>query len=410
MKINSSHLSNIKYKAISPSHKDMGELKDRLDLSSAGSDIKDITYTGLKIEEPREKASFLIDHYTSNPLAVAGKTMGGTVGILSQLELTPKEEFKKFLELAKDNPQAYKQKDFNLTDREGDAYLIRKLDEVPGKLLKALIKDNYREKDIKEEETLRDDFTVGRNNPIKIDALVNKFMEIIQKHADVKPFIGEVHKWSPEARKYHVFGWFDRLKDFITGKQKDFPSPIFTSKIFMMLACGWTERFAITGKEKELEEKLMSYPDNSLQLHNVMEESYLLHKGDLYQTLLCIENILAKDPYREDREKDPLQDKLSYIRNDSKPLGDKYGSWYHFFGAALYGLLRPGFLSKGVVLTEAAGSFFLEGPDKQETLVNCAGADFGNKLKKMVKKEVWKDPLSSTADKDYMDLTEFNES
>ena len=406
MKINSSHLSNIKYKSISSGHGDNKSPQDRVEISQR-RDIDNITYSKIKLEEPKEKADFLVEQYTSNPLSIAGKTMGGTAGTLSQLELTPKEEFKEFLEVAKDDPNLYRQDGCKLVDREGDAYLIRKLDEVPRKLVRALIKDDYREEDIKKEEEVRDDYTIGKKQPIKTDALVNNFIEVIQKHPEIKPFIGEVHKWSPEARKYHTYGWFSRLKDFVTGKQKEFPTPIFTSKVFMMLACGWTNRFAVTGKEKELEKKLMTYKDKSVQLGDIMEESYLLHKGDLYQTLLCIENTLAKNPYKEDRESDPLQEKLAYIRNDSKPLGDKYGSWYHFFGAALYGLLRPGILSKGVVLTEAAGSFFLEGPDKQETLVNYAGADFGHKLKKMMKKDTWKRPLSIDADKSYMDLTEF---
>jgi len=132
-----------------------------------------------------------------------------------------------------------------------------------------------------------------------------------------------------------------------------------------------------------------------------------LNKGDIYLTLLTAENTLAKNPYKKDRDEDPLQKKLSYIRNDSEPLGDKYGGWYHFFGAALYGLLRSGFTSKSVVLTEAFGSLFLEGPDRQETLINVAGADFGNKLKKMLKNEQWKNVLAGTDDRNYMDLSEF---
>ena len=220
--------------------------------------------------------------------------------------------------------------------------------------------------------------------------------------------MGEEHKWSPEAQKYLYYGFWDRLKDFVTGEYKEFPAPLLLrSKFFLLLACGYTNRYMVTGKEGDLEKKLMSYPDGSVQIHDVFRESYLLNKGDIYLTLLTAENSLAKNPYKKNRDEDPLQKKLSYIRNDSKPLGDKYGGWYHFFGAALYGLLRAGFTSKSVVLTEALGSIFLEGPDRQETCINVAGADFGNKLKKMIKLEDWKNPLTGTDDRNYMDLSEF---
>jgi len=400
--------NNIKFPSSKLPEKSNIDPKDVFEFSSL-NDTNKIGYDH-NICQLKDKPSFLMEQYISNPMSISGHVMGGTAGTLSGLELTPKEEFKKFLEIAKGDPEKYVAGDLKLIDREGDAYLIRKLDEVPRKLLRSLVKSDYRKKDIEKEEEVRKEFEIGNKKPIKTEALLNKFIEIIQENPHIKPHMGEIHSWSKEAKRYNIYGFFDRLKDFILGKQKEFPAPVMGSKIFLLLACGWTSRFTPTGKEKELERKLMSYPDNSIKLDDVLRESYVMNKGDLYLTLLTIENVLAKNPYRENRSDDPVQKKLSYIRNDSKPLGDKYGSWYHFFGAALYGLISPEILSKSVVLTEAFGSYFLEGPDKQETFINTAGADFGGKLRNMMKNNIWERPAGKDMDKNYMDLTEFPDS
>ena len=355
---------------------------------------------------PSDNIDFSFDQHTSNPLAVAGYVSGGTTGTIAQLPLSPELEFKNFIKTSRTAPKRYVQDGYKLVDPKGDAYLIGELDQVPRKLIKALYEFLCKKKDNGEE--VKEDFTIGHKKPIKTDALINKIIETIQEHREIEPTVGEEHKWSPEAQKYLYYGFWDRLKDFVKGDYKEFPAPLLLrSKIFLLLACGYTNRYMVTGKEGELEKKLMSYRDGSVQIHDVFRESYLLNKGDIYLTLLTAENMLAKNPYQKDRDKDPLQKKLSYIRNDSKPVGDKYGGWYHFFGAALYGLLRSDFTSKSVVLTEAFGSFFLEGPDRQETLINVAGADFGSKLKKMLEKEYWRNSLAGTGDKNYMDLSEF---
>ncbi len=385
------------------------EPKDIVDISAfamAETDSvnkKDIaSNTGI----PSDNIDFCFDQYTSNPLAVAGHVTGGTAGTIAQLPLSPELEFKNFIKTSRTDPKRYVQDGYKLVDPKGDAYLIGELDQVPRKLIKALYEFLCKKKDNGEE--IKEDFTIGHKKPIKTDALINKIIETIQENPGIEPVMGEEHKWSPEAQKYLYYGFWDRLKDFVKGDYKEFPAPLLLrSKFFLILACGYTNRYMVTGKEGELEKKLMSYPDGSVQIHDVFRESYLLNKGDIYLTLLTAENMLAKNPYQKDRNKDPLQKKLSYIRNDSKPVGDKYGGWYHFFGAALYGLLRNDFASKSVVLTEAFGSFFLEGPDRQETLINVAGADFGSKLKKMMKKQQWRNPPAGADDRNYMDLSEF---
>ena len=222
-------------------------------------------------------------------------------------------------------------------------------------------------------------------------------------YPQITPTMGEEHDWSPDAKKYLFYGFWQRLGRHIFGKQKEFPCPIFLrSKLFLCLACGWTSRYLVTGQEKALTERIMKYPDRRVQIHHMFAESYKLNKGNVYLTFLTCENVLAGDPYREDRENDPLQKKLAYIRHDSKDIGDNYGAWYHFFGISLYGLLRAGAVSRSVAEIESIGSFFMEGADKQEDYINRYGAIFGKKFKKMMKKETWKIPLQPTDRTDYM--------
>ena len=211
------------------------------------------------------------------------------------------------------------------------------------------------------------------------------------------------------AKKYNRLGFFRRLGRFITGKQGP-PAPLlFRSKLFLSLACGWTRTYLPTGKEDQLENRLMKYDDKSVRLEDVFRESYLLNDGNLYKTMLTAENVLAKNVYSKDRDSQPLQKKLQYIRNDSEPEGDNFGGWYHFMGASLYGLMRPAPAAKAVMLTEALGSVFLEGPDRQETHINVAGSDFGSGLRRMMKEETWKTPLPQGADTKYMNLNEFKQ-
>lgn len=246
-------------------------------------------------------------------------------------------------------------------------------------------------------------YEIGRTPPFDPDRLVNAFVQVIQSHPEFPLTVSAEHAWSPEAKRYLYYGFWHRLGRFLLRRQKDLPTPLFLrSKFFLLLACGWTTRYAITGNEAALEAKLLARPDRSLRIHDLFEESYLLHRGDLYLSLLCVENVLAGNPYEEDRANKPLQKKLMYIRNDSAPLGDNYGAWYHFYGIALYGLLRPGAVSRAVAEIESLGSLFLEGPDRQEDYVNRYGAIFGMKLRRMVESGAWRTPLPADARVDYM--------
>ena len=308
----------------------------------------------------------------------------------------------------------YQQDRLQLVDPVGDAHLIRRLDTIPAKLYMYLFREPLPQSDTERKRRQADSldarqkgeapFRIGKTMPIDIDRLLNRCSEILRAHDPaIVPFLGQEHEWSPEARKYLYYGFWHRLSRHAEYKQQDFPVPLLLrSKLFLCLACGWTARYCVTGQEAALTERVLRYPDRSLQIDQLFEESYLLNGGNIYLTLLTCENILASQPHRLEREEDPLQRKLAYIRHDSKELGDNYGAWYHFFGIALYGLVRSEFQSTFVADTESLGSLLYEGPDRQEDYINHYGAVFGSRFRRMLRRGSWRLPLAPGARTDYM--------
>lgn len=286
----------------------------------------------------------------------------------------------------------YQQDSLMMVDPKGDAYLIRQIDTIPPKLL-----SYFFHRSLPQAVTERDKksgaepFTIGRTLPIDNERLMNSCAAIMRAHfPDIVPVMGEEHRWSPEASEYLRTGFWHRVRLHADGRQKDFPAPILgRSKLFICLACGWTSRFCATGTEEALRQRILSYPDRNVTPHQLFEDSYVLNGGDIYLTFLTCENVLAGIPQRWERDSDPIQRKLAYIRHDSSENGDNYGAWYHFFGAALYGMLRSGFKSLVAVDTESVGSFFMEGPDPQEDLINHYGALFGISFRKMLEDASW---------------------
>lgn len=290
----------------------------------------------------------------------------------------------------------YQQNSLMYVDPVGDAHLIRRLDTIPMKLTKILFGRMQfpQSKDEKrlEDAVLNDEpLVIGKSLPFDADRLLNKCAEIMKSHfPDIVPTLGEEHKWSPEAEEYLPHAFWHRLGLHIAGKQQDFPTPLWgRSKLFLCLACGWTSRYCVTGTEKSLKSYILSRPDQSVMPHELFEKSYVLNGGDIYLTFLACENVLTTDPHRKARAKDPIQQKLAYIRHDSRKAGDNYGAWYHLFGIALYGMLRPELQSLVVADAESIGSFFIEGPDKQEDYINHYGAIFGQGFRKMIENAGW---------------------
>ena len=295
----------------------------------------------------------------------------------------------------------YQQDSVMFVDPVGDAFLLRKLDTIPVKLTSYLFGRSLPQA---EHGTVKPEYTIGKALPFDVEKLLNRCAEIMRLHfPDVFPSASEEHKWSPDAQRYLSYGYWHRAGRRISGKQQDWPSPtLFRSKLLICLACGWTSRYCFTGKEQALKEYILSRPERSVQIDELFEQSYLLNGGDIYMTFLTCENLLTGMPHRPGRGNDAMQRKLAYIRNDSAEYGDNFGAWYHFFGIALYGFLRPESVSVFVADTESFGSFFMEGPDRQEDLINHYGAIFGARFRRMFDTGGW---WLRDGGSDYMNLS-----
>ncbi len=295
----------------------------------------------------------------------------------------------------------YRQDSLMLNDPVGDAYLLRKLDTIPTKLFNYLVHSSLPQV---ERHKGQPPVKYGTAAPLDVDKLLNSCARIMRESfPDIFPVAGEEHKWSPEAGRYLPRSFWHRLGRRLRGEQQDFPSSTLgCSKLLVCLACGWTSRYCITGTEDALIQAVMSYPDNGVQPHDLFAESYVLNGGNIYLTLLACENILAKMPFRPGRADDEMQRKLCYIRNDPGPHGDNYGAWYHLFGIALYAFMRPPAVSRFVAETESFGSFFYEGSDPQEDIINRQGAEFGARLRSMYEDGTWWLRPAGEDDVDYL--------
>ncbi len=321
-----------------------------------------------------------------------------------------KGDFRKWLVLSPG--EHYQQTELQFDDPIGDAFLMKKLDQMPVNLIKALLPGGHYPQAEADEKRQKDwidangnviPFEIGKIVPIDVDRLINKMRDIMYRLPEIKPVIGEEHKWSSEAQKQMFTSYFARVGRLLRGREKYVPMPVmFQSKLFLLLGCGWTSRYAATGQEAALEAKVMAYPDRGVQIHDLFRESYILNKGNMYLTLLTAENVLAGNPYRVDRGEAPLQKKLAYLREDSLPRGDNYGAWYHFFGIGMYGLVRPALVVRAVAEIESMGSLFLEGKDKQEDYINRYGAIWGRKVEKMMREKTYLRPLRLDERTDYM--------
>ena len=297
--------------------------------------------------------------------------------------------------------ERYWQDSLMMVDPVGDAHLLRQIDTIPVKLFSYFFHGTIPQAELAA-RAAAPQYSIGTTVPFDADRLINKCSGIMRREfPDIFPVLGEEHLWSPEAQEYLPRAFWHRLGRHLSGKQRDFPMPtLMRTKLFVCLACGWTARYCCTGQEKALLQRVMTYPDHSVQLHDLFAESYVLNDGNLYLTFLTCENLLAAIPHRRERARDPIQKKLSYIRIDSPEYGDNYGAWYHFFGIALYALMRPDWVSLAVADSESFGSFFLEGPDRQEDLINHHGALFGQKLRRLLDDGAWW--LTSETDTEYM--------
>lgn len=230
----------------------------------------------------------------------------------------------------------------------------------------------------------KSNYVIGEQPPLDLEPLMQSLQAVMREFPQFPPHVGEEHVWSNETGL--GVGFLPRLGLALKG-QRPFPLPVFGSKLVSALGLGATSLVMPTGRERELKTWLLSQEPGSVEIHTLFREAYKLNQGDLYATLLTAENVLSDGLYLEDkRDSQQVTQRLSHIRSDSAPVGDKFGSWYHLFGAALYRLVRPEWKANTVIAVENAGSHILEGADPQEDHINSLGLKMGAGLRQVAER------------------------
>ena len=217
----------------------------------------------------------------------------------------------------------------------------------------------------------------GHQAPFKVKNLSLMLKQVISEEFrnGLVPSLGEIHEWSPEIksklkRKFIVFSRF--------------------SKLLIALSRGVTSNFLVTGREEELAKYILSRDINSIGLEEMFRLSYRINKGDVYLSLLTIENVLSKYWLDKNRSKRAITTRLKDITNYNYST-DKFGSWYHLFGIMLYGYAHGALASTAVGNIETMGSQIMTGFDdeRQESFINSRGGRVGARINKFVKKKAY---------------------
>lgn len=214
----------------------------------------------------------------------------------------------------------------------------------------------------------------GRNRPISKTRIVEALTQVIVSELEngIIPKKGKFHKWSPEFKDE-----YGRLNFSSLG-----------SKMLISLAIGKTYLYMKTDKELELLDEMRKQDDNSLSLIDLFRMSYRINDGDVYLSLLTIENVMSIHWKTKNRMNLDFVFPLRQITNRYEGRGDRFGSWYHLFGMILYGYSEGLIKSAIVGNTESIGSHMLdEGDERQEDWINYIGGPIGASLYKVIKKK-----------------------
>lgn len=190
------------------------------------------------------------------------------------------------------------------------------------------------------------------------------------------PQSGEPHSWSDT---------------FLQAYQGQYIISKRLSKLLSCLARGVCSRYMVTGKENDLYQYIVDQEYASITIDRMLSKSYEINDGDIYLTLLTIENVLSRYWDVQDRENLALTKRLKPFTNYHYDT-DVFGQWYHLFGVMLYGYVEGSFKSKSVGAIEGLGSLILcrFEPERQENAINIQGAELGAYLKKIMKNGLYR--------------------
>lgn len=299
----------------------------------------------------------------------------------------------------------YKQQRYQLIDLEGDRALVERAEKVPKNLFKRLF-DKQKNSDANDpwipqnwelEDPLEDSLSTstignltntslsiqGRENPIHVLKFIDMLNQVLKEEAEngLQITEGTPHEWSPEIKK--------EIQSAVVG----------LSKHFICLSLGFCSRFMMTEQEQNLHAWLIKQELNSVTLEAIFRQSLKLNKGDVYLTILTIENLLSANWRYKYRETMPVTKRLKSISSGYNYSADKYGTWYHFFGMILYGYVTSnGTIANVVGRFEALGANVLyPGVDKsQKQWFNRIGGYVGAHLRTSVSQKEYQKIVYNT--------------
>ena len=294
----------------------------------------------------------------------------------------------------------YQQTDYSLFDTVGDKALIERVSKAPKNIIKFFGKsepdlsknafaewvpdesDRVETADDKAFGRLEDPNKIniqGREKPINVKRFTESLIQIMKDeniNSSITPKLGEFHEWAPETfEKY-------RGQNLIIG----------FNKVFVALCMGFTSRFMKTDQEENLKTWILTQPFNSIELAEMFRQSYRLNNGDVYLSLMTIENILASNWRYKGRENLPVTKRLKPFVSGYNYDSDRYGTWYHFFGMIIFGYMKGGLTADIVGRVEALGSNIMSKfkVDKtQKQWLNRLGGYVGDGLKEAVVSGSW---------------------
>lgn len=219
----------------------------------------------------------------------------------------------------------YAQEKLMLVDSEGDRLLLQLFwDTCETGLKKCLLRKN-----IAPQETQLRLPRFLQENPILSDTPVRTVDNSrVRPLFDAQATVSNLKKIirNEQARGLHAS--FGRIHTWSAGRTSGL------SKIIMALATASSSRFLYVGQEEELIEWIKKRPDNSVSIEALFHKSYILNGGNVYLTLLTIENVLSDATFEENRENTAVNRKLADLYAGSP---NKFGDWYHMFGTMLAG-------------------------------------------------------------------------
>ena len=219
----------------------------------------------------------------------------------------------------------YAQEKLMLVDREGDRLLLQLFwDTCETGLKKCLLRKNTapQETQLRLPRFLQEN-PILQNVPSRpVDnSRVRPLFDAQATVSNLKKIIR-----NEQARGLHAS--FGRIHTWSAGRTSGL------SKIIMALATASSSRFLYVGHEEELIEWIKTRPDNSVSIEDLFHKSYILNGGNVYLTLLTIENVLSDATFEENRENTAVNRKLADLYAGSP---NKFGDWYHMFGTMLAG-------------------------------------------------------------------------